>query len=84
MGTFCQLILVAGHCFTIAETTQTFTNANFRHNNIMFKPQVIIFVKAWVVSVRVKEWFATLTCNLQPATCTLHPNRSSTSLGILL
>ena len=46
---------VAGHCFTIAETTQTFTNANFRHNNIMFKPQVIIFVKAWVVSVRVKE-----------------------------
>ena len=55
MGTFCQLILVAGHCFTIAETTQAFTNANFRHNNIMFKPQVIIFVKAWVVSVRVKE-----------------------------
>ena len=31
------------------------TNANIRHKNIMFKPQVSIFVKAWVVSVRVNE-----------------------------
>ena len=34
---------VAGHCFIRAETNQTFTNANIRHKNIMFKPQVSIF-----------------------------------------
>ena len=45
----------AGHCFIRAETTQTFINANIKHKNIMFKPLVSIFVKVWVVSVRVKE-----------------------------
>ena len=37
-------VQAAGHCFTIAETTQNFTNANIR-----------IFVKDWVVSVVVKR-----------------------------
>ena len=40
-----------GHCFTIAETTQNFTNANISPKKIMFA----FFVKVWLLSVTVKQ-----------------------------
>ena len=60
-------VRVAGHRFTIAERSQTFTNANIGPKKKIFKPKVSIFVKVWVVSVMVKQWPATLTCSLPPS-----------------
>ena len=61
----CRLqVRVGGGCFTVAETTQTFINANTRPKKIIFKPKVSIFEKVWVVSVMVKQWPASLTCKL--------------------
>ena len=64
-GVKCRLqVRDVGHWFTISETTQTSKNVNLRPK-YYFLVLVLALVKAWGLSALVKQWPATLTCNLQ-------------------
>ena len=48
-------VRVAGHCFTITETTQTFTKMLTLGLNIFFLGPMLALVKVWLLSAMVKR-----------------------------